>query len=168
MMPHHDSEKKSMNSQTKPEGETALLLQLLKCSHFIERETNNILTHFGLKQQQFAVLDEVIRNGPISQKELCDNLLFEKSNISRIIKLLSKKKLVQVTNLPIDRRLTLLIETPEGFNQWNACLQELNRVSGDYIPTLSKEEMKQTIRQLKLLEKTFNVKRRNSVQRQHV
>lgn len=58
-----------------------LLFQLLKCSQYIERETNYILRHFGIKQQQFTVLNEIILNGPVSQKELVDNLLYGKSNI---------------------------------------------------------------------------------------
>ncbi len=159
---NHNDEKQKPKGQTKIVSETGLLLQLLKCSHFIERETNNILNHCGLKQQQFAVLNEVIWNGPISQKELCDNLLFEKSNISKIIKLLTDKKLVQITTLPIDRRLTLLAETPEGFNKWNECLSAINGASGDYFTTLAGEEIKETFKRLKLMEKSFNIKRKNS------
>lgn len=158
------SDDQNKKGRLRIESETRLLFQLLKCSHFIERETNNILSQFGLKQQQFAVLNEIIWNGPISQKELRENLLFEKSNISRIVKLLSEKKLVQITTSPIDRRLTLLVETPEGFSRWSECLRSLNGASDTYLPTLSKEEIDETFRQLKWLEKSFNVKRKNSTQ----
>src|SRR5210317_878774 len=120
------SKKQRVEGRTEPESGTRFLFQLLKCSHFIEREMNTILHGFGLKQQQFAVLNEIVWNGPINQKELCDNLLFEKSNISRIVKLLSEKGLIRVEVDPLDRRLTLLTETPEGDACWKDCLRDIN------------------------------------------
>lgn len=144
------------------ESETRLLFQLLKCSHFIEREANNILHCFGLKQQQFAVLNEIIWNGPVSQKELVDNLLFEKSNTSRIVKMLSEREYIQVTVSAIDRRLTLLVETPKGLSKWSECLHAINGVSAEFLSTLSKEQIGRTIRRLKQLEKSLDVKRKNS------
>lgn len=59
-----------------------------------------MLRQFNLKQQQFAVLNEIIWYGPICQKELTEKLLYRKSNISKIIKILSDKKLIQVTADP--------------------------------------------------------------------
>lgn len=164
MKPHSNAEKQSLNSQINLESESRLLFQLMKCSHFIERETNNILHRYGLKQQQFAVLNEIIWNGPISQKELCDNLLFEKSNISRIVKLLSEKGFIQVEVDPLDRRLTLLTETPEGGACWKDCLRDFNEASAAYLPSLSIEEVKLIFRQLKQIEKTLNKKRLNATE----
>jgi len=156
------SEEQKVKDLINVESETRLLFQLLKCSHFIEREANNILHGFGLKQQQFAVLNEIIWNGPVSQKELVDNLLFEKSNTSRIVKMLSEREYIQVTVSAIDRRLTLLVETPKGFKKWSECLHAINRVSAEFLSTLSKKQTGRTIRRLKQLERSLDVKRKNS------
>jgi len=63
---------------------------------------------FGLKQQQFSVLNEIVWLGPLTQKELGETLLFEKSNVSKIVKLLFEKKWIRVEAATHDRRLTLL------------------------------------------------------------
>jgi DNA-binding MarR family transcriptional regulator len=91
---------------------------LLKCGQFLQREMNQVCQRFGLKQQQFNVLNEIVWNGPISQKELVEALLFEKSNVSKIVKILLEKKWIRGAVDTHDRRLTLLTETPEGFTVW--------------------------------------------------
>ena len=53
---------------------------------------------------------------PISQKELGETLLFEKSNVSKKVRILFEKKWIRVVVAPHDRRLTLLSETPEGLS----------------------------------------------------
>jgi len=145
------------------QGETRLLFQLLKCSNFIEREMNTILRQAGLKQQQFAVLNEIITKGPLSQKELADNLLFGKSNTSRIVKILSEKQLIQVTGDPIDRRLTLLIETSEGGILWRNCIQLLNERSTEYLPSISGDDIKNTFDNLRMLWKSLAIARKSSL-----
>ena len=144
------------------QGETRLFFQLLKCSNFIEREMNTLLRQSGLKQQQFAVLNEIITKGPLSQRELADNLLFGKSNTSRIVKILSEKQLIQVTGDPIDRRLTLLIETPEGDLLWRNCIQLLNERCAEYLPSILGDDIKNTFDHLRMLGKSLSIKRNSS------
>lgn len=142
-------------------NEAQFLHQLLKCSHFIERGINTVLRQYDLKQQQFAVLDEIVRHGPISQKELADKLLYGKSNISRIIKILSNKKLIQVTTAPMDRRLTLLIETAEGDLLWKNCVRVLNRASAEFASDLSQQNVEETFTLLRKLEKSLKATQKN-------
>lgn len=144
------------------QSETQLLHQLLKCSHFIEREMNAILSKFNLKQQQFTVLNEIIEYGPVSQKELVDRLLYGKSNISRIIKMLADKNLIQVTSAPVDKRLTLLIETTEGELLWKNCLKELNHACVEFVSQLSEKNVRVSFNLLRKLEKSLYVVQRNS------
>lgn len=140
--------------------EAQFLHQLLRCSHFIERGMNTILRQFDLKQQQFAILNEIVQNGPISQKELAENLLYEKSNISRIIKILSEKKLIQITAATENRRLTLLIETAEGEWLWKRCMREFNMLSGQYLLELSKEKVNTTCALFRVLGKSLQSQRK--------
>ncbi len=137
-----------------------LLFQLLKCSQYIERETNYILRHFGIKQQQFTVLNEIILNGPVSQKELVDNLLYGKSNISRIVRMLSERRLIQVMVLPIDRRLTLLTETTDGREVWEACTKAFDEASNEYLSLVSSDEVKITLEQMRMIVKSLQAHRK--------
>jgi DNA-binding MarR family transcriptional regulator len=139
-----------------PSAKEAQIVQLLlKCGQFLQREMNTVCQQFGLKQQQFSVLNEIIWQGPISQKELCAQLLFEKSNLSKIVKRLLEKKLIHVTVAPGDRRLTLLSETREGAALQEECLQAFNQVSIRLISLLSEAEAAGATRLLKKLQKAF-------------
>ena len=140
------------------ESVTQIVQGLLKCGQFLQREMNPVCHRFGLKQQQFTVLNEIIWNGPISQKELGETLLFEKSNVSKIVKILLDKKWIRVAIDTHDRRLRLLTETPEGFAVWKECMQAFNQSSAELISTLSENEQVKTIRFLKKLENAFKRK----------
>ena len=118
----------------------------------------SVCQRFGLKQQQFNVLNEIVWNGPISQKELGDTLLFEKSNVSKIVKILLEKKWIRVAVATHDRRLTLLTETPEGFAVWKESMQAFNQSSSELISTLSEYDQVNAIKLLKKLEKAFKIK----------
>lgn len=140
------------------ESVTQIVQGLLKCGQFLQREMNQVCQRFGLKQQQFNVLNEIVWNGPISQKELGDTLLFEKSNVSKIVKILLEKKWIRVVVATHDRRLTLLTETPEGFAVWKESMQAFNQSSSELISTLSEYDQVNAIKLLKKLEKAFKRK----------
>lgn len=140
------------------ESVTQIVQGLLKFGQFLQREMNQVCQRFGLKQQQFNVLNEIIWNGPISQKELGETLLFEKSNVSKIVKILLEKKWIRVAVATHDRRLTLLTETPEGFAVWKESMQAFNQSSSELISTLSEYDQVNAIKLLKKLEKAFKRK----------
>lgn len=141
-----------------PVNETQIVQLLLKCGLFLQREMNQVCQRFGLKQQQFSVLNEIVWHGPISQKELCETLLFEKSNVSKIVKILFEKKWIRVVVGPHDRRLTLLSETPEGIAVWKDCMQAFHESSTEFTSLLSEGEEVSIIRLLKKLQKAFKSK----------
>ncbi len=119
---------------------------------------NHVCQRFGLKQQQFSVLNEIVWQGPLSQKELGETLLFEKSNVSKIVKILFEKKWIRVTVASHDRRLTLLSETPEGFAAWEKCMHAFKESSSELISVLSENEQRNAIRFLNTLQNAFKRK----------
>ena len=133
--------------------QSRLLLETLKCSQALEREINQMLRSAGLKYQQFVVLDEIIWNGPVSQKMVCETLLFEKSNISKIVKRLQDRQLIQLKVFPGDRRSTLLSETPAGVQLWQQCVDAFNQLSDGCFATLTKVEIIETVRVMKKIQK---------------
>ena len=141
-----------------PENVTQIVQGLLKCGHFLQREMNQVCQRFGLKQQQFSVLNEIVWQGPLTQKELGETLLFEKSNVSKIVKILFEKKWIRVTVASHDRRLTLLTETPEGFAAWEKCMQAFKESSSELISILSENERLNAIRFLNTLQNVFKRK----------
>ena len=141
-----------------PEKETQIVQLLLKCGLFLQREMNQVCQRFGLKQQQFSVLNEIVWHGPISQKELGEALLFEKSNVSKIVKILLEKNLINSAVAPGDRRMTLLFETPEGSAVWKDCMQAFHESSTEILSLLSEDEAIKAIRFLKKLQRAFETK----------
>ena len=141
-----------------PEKETLIVQLLLRCGLFLQREMNQVCQRFGLKQQQFSVLNEIVWHGPISQKELGETLLFEKSNVSKIVRILLEKKLIDLVVAPGDRRMTLLYETPEGVAVWKDCMQAFHESSTEMMSQLSEDEATRAIRFLKKLQKAFKNK----------
>jgi DNA-binding MarR family transcriptional regulator len=139
-------------------NETQVVQMLLICGLFLHRQMNMVCERFGLKQQQFSVLNEIIWNGPISQKELCETLLFEKSNVSKIVRILFEKNWIKILVAPQDRRLNLLSETPEGLAIWKDCIQAFHESSTDFMSILSGGEEGSIIRLLKKLKKAFESK----------
>jgi len=140
------------------ENVTQIVQRLLKCGQFLQREMNQVCQRFDLKQQQFNVLNEIVWYGPVSQKKLGETLLFEKSNVSKIVKILLEKKWIRVAVDTHDRRLTLLTETPEGFAVWKESLQAFNQSSLELISILSESDQVNAIRWLNKLEKAFKRK----------
>ncbi|MDH3875948.1 MAG: MarR family transcriptional regulator [Desulfobacteraceae bacterium] len=141
-----------------PEKETRIVQLLLKCGLFLQREMNQVCQRFGLKQQQFSVLNEIVWHGPINQKELGEKLLFEKSNVSKIISILLEKNLIGSAIAPTDRRMTLLFETPEGLAVWKDCMQAFHQSSTETMSLLSEDEAAEAIRFLKKLQRAFKNK----------
>jgi len=141
-----------------PEKETLIVQLLLRCGMFLQREMNQVCQRFGLKQQQFSVLNEIIWHGPLTQKELGERLLFEKSNVSKIVKILFERKWIGVAVATHDRRLTLLSETPEGFVTWEKSMQAFRESSSELISILSENEQLNAIRFLNTLQNAFKRK----------
>ena len=141
-----------------PEKETLIVQLLLRCGLFLQREMNQVCNRFGLKQQQFSVLNEIVWHGPISQKELGETLLFEKSNVSKIVRILLEKKLIDVVIAPGDRRMTLLYETPEGVAVWKDCMQAFHESSTEMMSQLSEDEAANAVKFLKKLQRAFKNK----------
>ena len=137
------------------ENETRIVQMLLKCGLFLQREMNRACGQFGLNQQQFSVLNEIVWHGPISQKELVERLLFEKSNVSKIVRILQEKNLIAVSVAPGDRRMTLLSETVEGEAVWRDCMRVFHESSAKFTSDLSEEETADAILFLKKLQRAF-------------
>lgn len=69
---------------------------LMRLGAFMEREGSRALAPINLTHQQFLVLSRISEQGSLSQKDLCDKMLYEKSNVSRIIKRLHSLGLIQI------------------------------------------------------------------------
>ncbi len=117
----------------------------LRLGAYLQREGNRILHDFDLNQQQFIVLKRIEEKGPLSQKSICSDLLFEKSNISKITGKLISLNLVSMSYSADDNRVSVLTITGKGKNVVVACMKKLNQWNSKWLTPLSKEEASQTL-----------------------
>jgi DNA-binding MarR family transcriptional regulator len=131
-----------------------IVKDLLRLGAFLQREANRLLDDYGLNQQQFVVLKTIQEKGPLSQKEICSDLLFEKSNVSKIVKKLEQEGLVKTTWTDRDGRVSLTEIAGKGRATAAACMQRLGEWNSEWTARLSDADVKQAARILKRLSET--------------
>jgi DNA-binding MarR family transcriptional regulator len=107
---------------------------------YYKKNGNRITSKYGLNQQQFVVLSEIVSRDRAYQKELVGELLLEKSNISKITKKLKSLGLVNVAYSEKDARATVVSATDKGKALCESCLLELNQWSAASLVWMEKEE----------------------------
>ena len=105
-------------NESRPEEALYIMRNLLKIGSGLHRNGDRIAGEYGLNQQQFVVLTEIIDRGPINQKQLIGGLVIEKSNLSKIVKKLKSLGFIRITPSPEDGRATLLSVTKKGESVW--------------------------------------------------
>lgn len=91
-----------------------IVRHLMRLGAFMEREGSRALIPIGLTHQQFLVLSRISEQGSLSQKDLCDKMLYEKSNVSRIIKRLRALGLIMIVPDSNDARRQVINPTDKG------------------------------------------------------
>lgn len=136
-----------------PAGRNAQIIvkDLLWLGSALHRNGNRIAGEYGLNQQQFVVLSEIIERGPINQKEIVGGLLIEKSNLSKIVKKLRTRGLIRMASSPQDGRTTLLSITGEGRETWERCMNRFSDWQDHWVAPLTEAEAGQTVEVLERL-----------------
>ncbi len=119
----------------------SLVKHLLLLGAFLQREASRLLEAHGLNQQQFVVLKEIDERGPLVQKDLCSALLFEKSNVSKIVAKLVQLRLLDVAAPPDDARKTVLSVNPRGREVITLAMRALDRWNAAWLATLDDREV---------------------------
>lgn len=130
-----------------------IVIRILQLNGFLLREGNRLIEEFGINQQQFVVLNEIMSKREINQKQLASTLLSEKSNISKIIKKLKALKYIAVRKASEDARITLLTITPKGENVALECISRFNEWNTNWIRPLSRDEVTSAMKALDRLSK---------------
>lgn len=129
----------------------AIIRDLFRLESALHRNGDRITAEYGLNQQQFVVLSEIVDRGPISQKRLVGELVIEKSNLSKIVKKLKVLGLIDITPSSEDGRATLLSITPRGKSVWQECMEKFDAWQSRWVAPLSEEEVSQALRVLERL-----------------
>lgn len=111
----------------------------------LHRIGDKIVSEFSLNQQQFVVLNEIKRVGEISQKLLAGNLIYEKSNISKIISKLKSCGYVTVKRSITDTRVTIVKTTELGDSVWTKAMAKFYAWNEEWVSNIDKKDVRQVI-----------------------
>ncbi len=122
-----------------------LVIGLLRAGAFLQREGNRITAPFGLHQQQFVVLNFITNREPLSPHQICSGLLYEKSNVSKIIKKLEKMELIKISNSATDKRVNIIESTKDGKKVVAKVNQHFNEFNQQLLNGYSDKEVNETL-----------------------
>lgn len=96
-----------------------LIGEILATADLFLRESHRLLRPHGLTAAQFNVLNILGRSDAgISQRELSDRLVVDRSNVTGLLDRLAKAGWVRRSDDPMDRRVYRVTLTPAGRRLW--------------------------------------------------
>lgn len=125
--------------------------ELLRLGAYLQREGARMTREYGLTQQQFVVLVVVREQGPISQKEIVSDLLYEKSNVSKSITRLEKLGLVSTRRGDEDSRVVLCEATEQGEQVVKSCMQTMKEGNERWLRHVRQDDLTQVWKVLREL-----------------
>ncbi|ACS80425.1 MarR family winged helix-turn-helix transcriptional regulator [Maridesulfovibrio salexigens] len=125
-----------------------MVIELLRLGAYLQREGARVTREFGLAQQQFVVLVAVKEQGPVSQKAILSDLLYEKSNVSKSIARLSALGLIQTSRSVDDSRVVLCEVTEEGRDVVERCMVKMKALNEKWLQHIPEYELRQVVKVL--------------------
>lgn len=143
--------------KNKSECQIQIVKNLLRIGAFLQKTGNRLIREFDLTQQQFVILNEIVEKGSVNQKQIVGELLFEKSNVSKIVKKLHLAGLINVSSSSEDARTTVLSITNKGKKLWAECMHRLNTWSVAWLEPLNVNEVTDSVKVLSKLSSLISV-----------
>lgn len=115
-MENKNATKDNHSNLLKEEIADSFFFQIHRMKRAIFRRTNALMTEAGitLQLEQLPLL-MILRHQGLSQRELSDKTMRDKSSILRSITALEKKNLLEVVKDKMDKRKNIVSLTEEGF-----------------------------------------------------
>jgi len=131
----------NVSSTLKEEIADSFFFQIHRMKRAIFRRTNALMTESGitLQLEQLPLL-MILRHKGLSQRELSDKTMRDKSSILRSITALEKKNLVEVVKDKIDKRKNVVTLTEEGFTLAKEIRSLMKRAEDEVMSVFSPKE----------------------------
>ena len=139
----------------KSEAGYDLVIQVLSAANVMVKESHRLFRPHGISEAQFNVLNVL---GPaaagLSQRELSDVLVVDRSNITGLLDRMGKSGWVQRADHPNDRRVYLVTLTSEGRKLWQKVLPEYVAAVRRVTAVVPETELKRALETLRRLEQS--------------
>lgn len=129
------------------------VIQVLRTANALWRESRHFFRPFGLTEAQFNVLNLLgkAKEG-LSQRELSDLLLVDRSNVTLLLDRMEKRGWIIRQDDPKDRRVYRVILTKLGKALWLRVLPIYHRAIGKIMKNLSQAELRRILKLLQAIE----------------
>lgn len=104
---------------------------------------------FELSPEQFLILDLLVEQGELYQRQICEITLKDRGNVARLIKILEDKELITRTEASNGRRIYKILVTPKGKNLRDKIKPTAERLREILKENISEEELETTLNTLK-------------------
>ncbi len=130
-----------------------LIIAVMATANTFLRESHQLFRPHGLTEAQFNVLN-VLGDAPegMSQRELSDLLVVDRSNTTGMLDRMEKNGWVRRKDHPGDRRVYLVTLTADGRKLWQKVLPDYLAAVAKVTGSLSEAEMKRTMETMQRLE----------------
>ncbi len=132
--------------------------KLMNIGGMLQRHGNKILQPYNLNQQQFSIFFEIAKAGKISQKEMVNRLLLEKSHVSKVVKKLHQMGLITISETDEDKRSYLLSITKKGEETLAQCSETFSEWHKGWIKEINETELSSILDNLTKLQNIFKKK----------
>ncbi|PBI83731.1 Multidrug resistance operon repressor [Flavobacterium sp. ACN2] len=135
------ADKESFSNFWKEEISDSFFFQIHRIKRAIFRRTNALMNEAGitLQLEQLPLL-MILHHKSLSQRELSDKTMRDKSSILRSISALEKKNLVEVVKDKIDKRKNIVSLTDEGISLAKSIRSLMKRAEEEVMSVFSPKE----------------------------
>jgi DNA-binding MarR family transcriptional regulator len=112
---------------------------LRKAARVVSQAYDNVLKPVGLKATQFSVLATLDTAGPLPMTQLAEQLLIDRTALSRNLKPLERDGLVLLAG-EADQRVRLVTLTPEGKRNFDEALPLWEAIQTDMVDALGRDD----------------------------
>lgn len=128
------------------------VIQILQTSNVLWRESRRFFRPFGITEAQFNVINLLGKNGGMSQRELSDLLVVDRSNVTLLLDRMEKQGLVLREDVPGDRRAYKIVLTKSSEQLWKKILPHYQKAIETVTENLSEKDLKIAISVLQKVE----------------
>jgi DNA-binding MarR family transcriptional regulator len=128
------------------------VIQTLQTANVLWRESRRFFRPFGITEAQFNVIHLLGKNGGMSQRELSDLLVVDRSNVTLLLDRMSKQGLVLREDVPGDRRAYKIVLTKQAEQLWKKILPHYQKAIAGVVKNIPDKDLSACFQVLQKIE----------------
>lgn len=128
------------------------VIQVLQTANVLWRESRRFFRPFGITEAQFNVIHLLGKNGGMSQRELSDLLVVDRSNVTLLLDRMAKQGLILRQDVPGDRRAYKIVLTKSAEQLWKKILPHYKKAIEAVTKEMSEKDLSGCLTVLRKIE----------------